>query len=94
VVSSNAVRHGLTAETVIGALENAEDYKPFEAVITATMIRNRRWNGNWLNSRRHRTPEGARLNFKQPGFHGGGAPHAIAGWLTGAPEHGNLVIAG
>ena len=27
----NAVRHGLTAETVIGALEDAEDYKAFEA---------------------------------------------------------------
>jgi hypothetical protein len=26
----NAVRHGLTAETVIGALEDAEDYKAFE----------------------------------------------------------------
>src|SRR5215216_5230425 len=31
----NAVRHGLTAETVIGALEDPEDYKAFEAVITA-----------------------------------------------------------
>jgi hypothetical protein len=31
----NAVRHGLTAETVIGALEDAEDYKSFEAAITA-----------------------------------------------------------
>jgi hypothetical protein len=31
----NAVRHGLTAETVIGALEDAEDYKAFEAVVTA-----------------------------------------------------------
>jgi hypothetical protein len=31
----NAVRHGLTAETVIGALEDAEDYKAFEAVIVA-----------------------------------------------------------
>ena len=30
----NAVRHGLTAETVIGALEDAEDYKGFEAAIT------------------------------------------------------------
>ena len=29
----NAVRHGLTAETVIGALEDAEDYKKFEATI-------------------------------------------------------------
>jgi hypothetical protein len=29
------VRHGLTAETVIGALEDAEDYKAFEAAITA-----------------------------------------------------------
>src|SRR5436190_24375602 len=31
----NAVRHGLTAETVIGALEDAEDYKAFDAAITA-----------------------------------------------------------
>ena len=31
----NAVCHGLTAETVIGALEDAEDYKAFEAAITA-----------------------------------------------------------
>jgi hypothetical protein len=31
----NAVRHGLAAETVIGALEDAEDYKAFEAGITA-----------------------------------------------------------
>jgi hypothetical protein len=31
----NAVRHGLTAETVIGALEDTEDYKAFEAAITA-----------------------------------------------------------
>jgi hypothetical protein len=30
----NAVRHGLTAETVIGALEDTEDYKAFEAAIT------------------------------------------------------------
>jgi hypothetical protein len=31
----NAVRHGLTAETVIGALEDAEDYQAFEAAILA-----------------------------------------------------------
>ena len=31
----NAVRHGLAAETVIGALEDSEDYKAFEAAITA-----------------------------------------------------------
>jgi hypothetical protein len=31
----NAVRHGLTAETVIGALEDSEDYQAFEAVIIA-----------------------------------------------------------
>lgn len=30
----NAVRHGLTAETVIDALEDVEDYKQFEAAIT------------------------------------------------------------
>jgi hypothetical protein len=31
----NAVRHGLTAEAVIGVLEDAEDYKAFELAITA-----------------------------------------------------------
>jgi hypothetical protein len=31
----NAVRHWLTAETVIGALEDAEDYKAFEAAVAA-----------------------------------------------------------
>jgi hypothetical protein len=31
----NAVRHGLTAETVISAMEDAEDYQAFEAAITA-----------------------------------------------------------
>jgi hypothetical protein len=31
----NAIRHGLTAATVIGALEDAEDYQAFEAVIIA-----------------------------------------------------------
>ena len=32
---SNAVRHGLSAETVIGALEDAADYSAFEAAIIA-----------------------------------------------------------
>jgi hypothetical protein len=31
----NAVRHGLMAETVIGSLEDAEDYSAFEAAIIA-----------------------------------------------------------
>src|SRR5262245_28754370 len=31
----NAIRHGLTAETVVGSLEDAEDYKAFEAAIIA-----------------------------------------------------------
>jgi len=31
----NAIRHGLTAETVIGALEDAKDYQAFEAAIIA-----------------------------------------------------------
>src|SRR5262244_2276332 len=31
----NAVRHGLTAETVITALEDAEDYAAFELAVTA-----------------------------------------------------------
>ena len=31
----NAIRHGLRAETVVGALEDVEDYKGFEAAIIA-----------------------------------------------------------
>ena len=31
----NAVRHGLTAETVIDALENADDYAAFEMAVTS-----------------------------------------------------------
>jgi len=31
----NAVRHGLTAETVIGLLEDAEDYRQFETAVIA-----------------------------------------------------------
>src|SRR6516164_9036750 len=31
----NAVRHGLTAETVIDAMEDAEDYAAFEMTVTA-----------------------------------------------------------
>jgi hypothetical protein len=33
--SQNAVRHGLTAETVIELLEDPKDYKAFEQAITA-----------------------------------------------------------
>jgi hypothetical protein len=31
----NAVRHGLRAETVVATLEDVEDYRAFEAAITA-----------------------------------------------------------
>ena len=31
----NAIRHGLTAETVVGALEDAEDYKSFQTAVAA-----------------------------------------------------------
>jgi hypothetical protein len=31
----NGMRHGLTAETIITALEDAEDYQAFEATVTA-----------------------------------------------------------
>ena len=43
----NAVRHGLTAETVIAALEDAEDYKAFEAAITADYDAQSPSSGNW-----------------------------------------------
>jgi hypothetical protein len=35
VSRGNALRHGLTAETVIGALEDVQDYKAFEEAIAA-----------------------------------------------------------
>src|SRR5438552_1347087 len=31
----NAIRHGLTAETVIGVLEHAEDYTAFQAAVAS-----------------------------------------------------------
>ena len=31
----NAVRHGLTSETVIASLEDAEDYRAFQNAVTA-----------------------------------------------------------
>jgi hypothetical protein len=31
----NAIRHGLTAETVVATLEDVEDYRAFEAAVTA-----------------------------------------------------------
>jgi len=34
----NAIRHGLTAETVIDAMEDAEDYKAFEATTALIII--------------------------------------------------------
>jgi hypothetical protein len=34
----NAVRHGLTAETVIDALEDAEDYAAFQMAVTADYV--------------------------------------------------------
>ena len=43
----NAVRHGLTTETVIGALEDAEDYQAFEAAIVADCDAHPQSNGNW-----------------------------------------------
>ena len=34
----NAVRHGLTAETIIGALEDAEDYAAFAATTVLDIV--------------------------------------------------------
>src|SRR6478736_7948542 len=34
-VSQNAVRHGLTAETVISLIEDPDDYRAFEMSVTA-----------------------------------------------------------
>jgi hypothetical protein len=43
----NAVRHGLTAETVIDALEDAEDYAVSRWPSQPTMMPNRLSNENW-----------------------------------------------
>ena len=45
--SQNAVRHGLTAETVIEPLEDPEDYKALEQASPPIMTRKRRSNANW-----------------------------------------------
>lgn len=42
----NAVRHGLMAETVIAAMEDAEDYTAFEEAIPPTMTRSQRSNAS------------------------------------------------
>jgi hypothetical protein len=42
----NAICHALTAETVIGALEDAGDYKAFEAALRITML-NPQWSVSW-----------------------------------------------
>ena len=43
----NAVRHGLTAETVIGTLEDAVDIGRSRRRLLLIMMRNRRWSGSW-----------------------------------------------
>ena len=42
----NAVRHGLTAETVIAGLEDAEDYQAFEATVIADYDAESRWSAS------------------------------------------------
>jgi hypothetical protein len=49
----NALRHGLTAETVIDGLEDSEDYRGFEAVISRTTTPRRRSNANSCCASRH-----------------------------------------
>ena len=43
----NAVRHRLTAETVIGELEDTEDYQAFEAAVIADYDVSPPWSRNW-----------------------------------------------
>ena len=45
----NAVRHGLTAETVIGVLEDVDDYMAFEAAVVADYdATSVQWSENWF----------------------------------------------
>ena len=43
----NAVRHGLTAETVIAALEDSEDYEAFEAAVISDYDASRPCSASW-----------------------------------------------
>ena len=52
----NAVRHGLTAETVIAALEDAEDYTAFEAAVIADYDAQSAVEREPCYSRRYRQP--------------------------------------
>jgi hypothetical protein len=61
----NAVRHGLCTETVVGSLEDLEDYKGFEAAIIADT--RRRSNANWYYDwRRYCGANAARRRSKPP----------------------------
>ena len=46
----NAVRHGLTAETVIGMLEDAESYRQFEAAVIADYDRGAAATEDWMRA--------------------------------------------
>ena len=68
----NAIRHGLTAETVIGALEDAEDYKMFEAAVTADYdAQSDACRGRWTQLARIqlRQNRGARPESRRVGLH-------------------------
>src|SRR5258705_10795321 len=61
--SQNAVRHGLTAETVIGPLEDPADYRAFEQAVT-TALSSANWGFGWQylqwrapGGRHRRTPD-------------------------------------
>ena len=43
----NAFRHGLTAETVIGALENSRTTKRSKPPLSRTMMLRQPWSENW-----------------------------------------------
>ena len=45
--SQNAVHHGLTAETVIGPLEDPADYRAFEQAVTTVLWRGDGGRANW-----------------------------------------------
>jgi hypothetical protein len=48
----NAVRHGLSAETVVEIVEDLDDYRGFEATIIAAMTLGPRSSGNWCSASR------------------------------------------
>jgi hypothetical protein len=62
----NAVRHGLTAETVIGRLEDAEDYRQFEAAVITDYDAQSAVEMHWIAASRRREAVSMSMACERP----------------------------